>query len=74
MLPCGPIDDEAARIQHPHICPDLIYHDYKDALKTAATHFGLPNARFTTHDARIGTATAQLIETKDIGASMLADG
>lgn len=55
-----------------HICPDLTYCAYNDAIKKATAHFGLTNARFTTHIAPIRVATAQFAEMKDISAIKLA--
>lgn len=67
-------NDDGAPIQQQHICAHLTYHVYNDAIKTAATHFGLPNARFTTHGARIGASTAQFAEKKYIGPIKLVGG
>lgn len=50
--------------------PDLIDRAYNDAIKSAAEHFRLQNARF----ARIGAPTAQSAETKDVNAIKLVGG
>lgn len=64
---------ETAVLQQ-HICPDLPYNAYNEAIKAAAAQFGLSNACFATHGARIGAAMAQFVETKDISAIKLAGG
>lgn len=60
-------DDDEAPIQQQHICPDLTYNSCNIMIKTAATHFGLANAKFTTHGAHIIPAPTQLAKTKYIG-------
>lgn len=58
-----------------HICPNLEYRDYNNAINQAAEHYGLgKKQKFTTHGALIGAATAAFTQTKDLGAIKLAGG
>lgn len=61
-------------VRLPHLPGRLTYCAYNDANKSAAEHFGLHNPRFMTHGARIGAATAQFAENKDVSAIKLAEG
>lgn len=56
--------DRVQQLQSQNICPSLSYRAYNEAIKEVFAHFGLPNARFTTHGARIGAATTQFAETR----------